>query len=130
MAELPLGVALQEFWKVNSVSSYAQNYGQYHEDTSADRYKNLAQHASSSVLKPEVRDMLERWLAANAVDEFTTRIITTLRELYTAAKNEEFPSSTQEVSYHWQQPNENLKAPRFDKLIQRHRYQRQEAAAS
>lgn len=42
VAELPLGVALNEFWKVNSVSSYSQNYGQYHEDRIANRYKNLS----------------------------------------------------------------------------------------
>ena len=72
--------------------------------------------------------MLENWLAMNGIDDFTNRIITTLRELYTAAKMEEFPPSTQEASFHWQQPNELLKAPRFDKLIARHRYQKLEAS--
>ena len=61
--ELPLSEALKEFWKNNSVSSYASNFGQYHEDTSVNKYKKLSQYQTSSVLKPEVRDMLEGWLA-------------------------------------------------------------------
>lgn len=119
---MDLDQAMKEFWKHNSVSSYASNYGQYTEDKAVNKYKQLSQYPPSSILKTEIRDMIEHWLSNNAVEDFTNRIVNTLREMYTFVKSEEFPLSTKEVTHQWMKHDDFLTAPRLDKLIEKHRY--------
>ena len=45
--------------------------------------KALSELPISSSLRPEVIEILEKWIKINDQDEFTRRIFFTLRELYT-----------------------------------------------
>lgn len=74
--------------------------------------------------------MIENWLQLNDVEDFTFRIYTTLRDIYTHIKNQEAPSSIKGTEYGWVKYDENLKAPRFDKLIDKHRSRRIAAAGT
>jgi len=48
--------------------------------------KPLSELPYSSILKPEITQILEKWIAINDQDEFTRRIFISLREIYTSVK--------------------------------------------
>jgi hypothetical protein len=50
------------------------------------KYKPLSELPISSTLKPEITNILEKWIGINDQDEFTRRIFFTLREIYTIVK--------------------------------------------
>ena len=72
--------------------------------------------AISQVLRPEISQMLNRWLAMNDQDKFNERVFVTVREMYTLVKNllADVPTSQDNHSNHIE-----LEAtpPRFDKIL-------------
>lgn len=125
--------AKREFWKLNSVSSYASNFGattKHEEQSGILKYQKFGQLAISGILKQEIKDMIDNWLSMNDVEDFTLRIYTTVRDMYTVIKNQNAPVSHGEQEFKWVKYNENLKAPRIDQLIEKHRIRRIAAAGS
>lgn len=65
--------------------------------------------------------MVDNWLSMNDIEDFQMRIYTTVREMYTVIKSQDAPASSVGANFKWVQYSENLKAPRIDKLIEKHR---------
>lgn len=118
--------ARREFWKLNSVSNYASNFGsncKTQVDTDTLKNEKLSNLPYASSLKLEALEYLQRWLNLNDIDEFSLRIFTILRDIYTVIKSLQAPT-TLGSEYKWITINENARAPRFDKLIEKHRNRR------
>ena len=96
--------ARREYWKMHTSTDYVLSYGTFEkpkEDHEILKTKRLSDLSQSSILKVEIRDMLEHWLSINNVEEFTQRIYATLRNMYTYLKSEQAPTTTEKVLYQW-----------------------------
>ena len=71
----------------------------------------------ASILKPQVRQILNRWLEINDQDKFTGRIYFTVREMFTVVRNSVADIPTSHDSFIKGKPI--AKAPRFDMMITR-----------
>ena len=71
----------------------------------------------ASILKPAVRQILNRWLEINDQDKFTGRIYFTVREMFTVVRNSVADIPTSHDSFIKGKPV--AKAPRFDMMITR-----------
>ena len=123
--------AQREQWRINSISNYATNFGltnRKQEDMDVLKHKKLSSLPIAAVLKPEVLEKLESWLSINDVEDFTRRIFNTVRDMQTVVRNQEAPLSLAVSQFKWVVMDETTKAPRFDKLIAKHRNRRLAAA--
>ena len=77
-----------------------------------------------NILKPAAISCIENWLEINDVDDFRVRIFTTVRDMFTIIKNQDAIQSSVESQFQWVTYDESLKAPRIDKLIEKHRSRR------
>ena len=76
--------------KMQTTTSYAKNFGdkpKTQQDFTILKEKSFAELPISQILKPDIREMLNKWLAINDQDKFTGRIFFTVREMYTVVKN-------------------------------------------
>ena len=71
----------------------------------------------AKILKPNVQQILNRWLEINDQDKFTGRIYFTVREMYTVVRNSIAEVPTSHDSFVKGKPI--AKAPRFDMMITR-----------
>ena len=78
--------------------------------------KHFDRLAIAQVLKPHIRQILNKWLNINDQDKFTGRIFFTCREMYTVVKSKlaDVPTSQE---HHASQEKLNITLPRFDKFI-------------
>lgn len=78
--------------------------------------KQFARLPIAQVLKPQVREILSRWLTINDQEKFTTRIFSTVREMFTVVKNvlAEVPTSQDHHNTH---DRLSVTLPRFDKIV-------------
>ena len=68
--------------------------------------------------------ILEKWLAINDQDEFTRRIFSTIRNIYTVIRNQEAPVSLATVEFNGEPMDEHSKPPRFDQVILKYKGKR------
>jgi len=93
---VPIGEAQKAFRKMTNSTQYASFFGSKPPDAGDYeilKYKKFSQLKISSILKPHVVSTIERWLGINDQEEFTRRVYTTVRDLFTAIKNQEAPIS-------------------------------------
>jgi hypothetical protein len=76
------------------------------------------------ILKPDVLKILDQWLRINDVDEFKRRIYTTIRDMNTVIRNLQASISIVGQEFKWNTIDDSLKAPRIDKLIEKHKSQK------
>ena len=115
---------MKTFRMMNNTSHYATSFGmspKKQADSEILNYKGFHQLSIVQVLKPEVLRILDQWLKINDVDEFKRRIYTTIRDMFTAIKNQAAPISVVGHEFNWKTYDDSLKAPRFDKLIEKHK---------
>lgn len=111
---------------MNNQSHYKTQYlgsnsPQKPKDTDAMKYKTFGELHIVSILKPEVLKIIEHWLRINDVDEFKRRIYTTVRDMNTVIRNQQASLSIVGQEYKWHTIDDTLKAPRIDKLIEKHK---------
>lgn len=107
------------FRKKQVTTSYANNFGdkpQAGKDTGILKEKAFKNLPIAQILKPNVREMMNRWLTINDQDKFTERIFFTVREMYTVvkAKMTDIPTSQDIHATHMELRAER---PRFDKML-------------
>ena len=78
--------------------------------------KQFSKLQIAQVLKPGIRDILNRWLTINDQEKFTGRIFFTVREMFTVVKNKlaDVPTSQE---HHGSHDELKVMLPRFDKYI-------------
>ena len=104
---------------MTTTSRYAQTFGEKPkaaQDFTILKDKPFTKLPSSQILKPEISQMLSKWLTLNDQDKLTGRIFFTVRDMYTCVKNQlaEVPTSQEHHASHTE-----LKVchPRFDKVL-------------
>lgn len=111
--------AKEIFRKLTTQTAYAQTFGdkpKAQEDFKVLKDKHFDRLPIAQVLRPHVRETLNKWLNINDQDKFTGRIFFTIREMYTVVKCKlaDVPTSQ---DHHASQENMNITLPRFDKMI-------------
>jgi 5-bromo-4-chloroindolyl phosphate hydrolysis protein len=108
-------IALQDpIWRIQ-LSSKAQRH-RCHE------VQKLRTTQFVSIMKPEVLKIIEHWKRINDVDEFKRRIYSTVRDMNTVIRNQPASLSIEgQEEYKWHTIDDTLKAPRIDKLIEKHK---------
>jgi len=111
--------ARELFKKMTMQSAYNAHFGAKpatQDDFMILKEKPFSKLPSAQILKPEVRNYLQRWLTINDQDKFTGRIFFTVREMYTVVKSRmaEKPTSHDNHASHAEL---NVTLPRFDKII-------------
>lgn len=116
MAELDINQARQTFKSLNSRTSYSQQFGEG--PKAKDEYKVTPAYFKTlcSILNPTPAGYLDAWLKINDQEEFTKRIVTTLREVFTVVKNQEAVVSTVHVDFDKRSQYKGSAPPRFDKV--------------
>ena len=76
------------------------------------------------MLKPEISYMIDHWLKINEVDEFRRRIYTTIRDIYVTIQKKQPAPVIVGQELKWASLDSPMKAPRFDKMIDRMRLRR------
>ena len=111
--------AKEVFRRMTNTTQYANQFGAKPAELKDHKVldkKSFAKLGISQVLKPNIVQMLSRWLTINDQEKFTERIFTTVREMYTVVKNmiADVPTSQDHHSEHIE-----LQAtpPRFDKIL-------------
>ena len=111
--------AKEIFMKLNSTTQYNSRFGERpkpNQDFTILNERPFARLQIAQVLKPNIAQMLSRWLTINDQDKFTGRIFYTVREMFTVIKNQlaEVPTSQDQHSKHVEL---EARPPRFDKMI-------------
>ena len=111
--------AKEVFRRMTNQTQYGQQFGARPKELQDHKVLNktpFVKLAISQVLKPDISQMLNRWLAMNDQDKFNERVFVTVREMYTLVKNllADVPTSQDIHSNHIE-----LEAtpPRFDKIL-------------
>ena len=76
---------------MTTTSRYAQTFGEKPkaaQDFTILKDKPFTKLPSSQILKPEISQMLSKWLTVNDQDKLTGRIFFTVRDMYTCVKNQ------------------------------------------
>ena len=82
--------AKEIFRRMTVQSAYARQFGETpkkSQEFTVLKQKPLIKLPCAQVLKPNIAQMLSRWLAMNDQDKFTERIFYAVREMYTCVKN-------------------------------------------
>lgn len=108
------------FRKLTTTTQYSKTFGEKPK-TEADynilNKKKFSELQISQILKPDVVQILNKWLMINDQDKFTGRIYATVREMFTVIKNQMAELPTSHDIFATQKMIKEAKAPRFDKTI-------------
>ena len=108
------------FRKITTTTSYSKTFGEKpaeEKDHNILTKKKFSELQISEVLKPEVVQIISKWLMINDQDKFTGRIYNTVREIFTVIKNQMAELPTSHDIFATQKNIPSAKAPRFDKTI-------------
>ena len=78
------------FRRMTNTTQYAKQFGARPAELKDHKVLNnkpFNKLAISQVLKPNIVQMLSRWLTINDQEKFTERIFVTVREMFTVVKN-------------------------------------------
>ena len=81
--------AKQTFRKMSVKSSYNRQFGDRPQEEEAFhivKKKRFSELDFSSILKPNVCAMIEKWIIGDSDEEFTSRVFFTLRAMYTICR--------------------------------------------
>ena len=111
----PNSNARAHFRKITTQTSYCKTFGERpkaQEDFSILKNKKFADLGITKILKPQIVQILNRWLEINDQEKFTGRIYFTVREMFTVVKNQVAEVPTSHGTF-IKEPD-LAKAPRFD----------------
>ena len=78
------------FRRMTNTTQYAKQFGAKPAELKDHKVldkRTFSKLGISQVLKPNITQMLSRWLTINDQEKFTERIFTTVREMYTVVKS-------------------------------------------